>query len=84
MILKQHKGRDVVILDSTKYNEKMYDIIKYRTLQTTYNRSYYSRRTKDTKSFEKKNLNPQSQDTKDYTQQTQHQLDFMVQARYTY
>ena len=30
----------------------MYGIIKYRTLQTTYNRSYCSHRMKDTKSFE--------------------------------
>ena len=30
----------------------MYGIIKYRTLQTTYNRSYCSHKMKDTKSFE--------------------------------
>ena len=36
MILKQDEGRrGVVILDTTKYTEKMYGIIKYRRLQTT-------------------------------------------------
>ena len=61
----------------------MYGIIKYRTLQTTDNRSYCIRRVKDTKCFEKKNLNFQSKNTKDYNQQAQHQLDVTVQPRYT-
>ena len=86
MIVKQGEGRrGVVILDTTKYTEKMYGIIKYRTLQTadTTDPSAATEQ-KIQKVLRKRKSENRCQNTRDYTQQTQHQLDFTVQPRYTY
>ena len=79
VILKQDKGRGVVILDTTKH-------------MTLLNTERFKRLTTDpTAATEQKiqnvlrkiNLNSQSKNTKDYTQQAQHQLDFTVPPRCT-
>ena len=54
----------------------MYDVIKYRTFRKSYSRSYCSHREKDLK-------NSQSRNTKDFSLQAQHQLNFTVKPKYT-
>ena len=52
MILKQDKGRGVVILDATIYTDKLWHF-KHETFQKSYNIPYCSHREKLTKIFEK-------------------------------
>ena len=82
VILKQGKGRGVVILDTTKHTEKCMALLNTERFKrlTTDPTAAIERKIR----FEKnKNLNSQSKNTKDYTQQAQYQLDFTVQPRYT-
>ena len=52
MILKQDKVRGVVILDTTKYTEKLWHF-KHKTIQKHFVRFYCCYREKLTKSLEK-------------------------------
>ena len=81
MILKQDKGRGIVILGTTKYTEKCMALLNtehFKRLKQILLQPQNERHKKL-----KKNLNSQSKNTKDYTQQAQHQLDFTVQPSYT-
>ena len=56
-ILKQGKGRGVVILNTTKYTEKCMGLLNTKHFKkVTYNRSYCSHREKDTKNSEKNKI----------------------------
>ena len=83
IILKQDKGRGIVILDTNKYTKKCMALL---------NTERFKRLTTDPTAATERNIqrvlrkiksNPQSKNTKDYTQQAQDQLDFAVQPRYT-
>ena len=52
MILKQDKRRGVAILDTAKYNKKIWHF-KHKTFQKSYNIPYCNHKEKVTKSFEK-------------------------------
>ena len=81
-MLKQDKAWAVAMLDRTKYTESM-ELLNKKTLQKNYSRFCGSHREKDTKNFRKIKSEFSEQVYKDYTQLAQHQLDFIVQPKYT-
>lgn len=82
MVLKQDKGRGVAILDTAKYNEKYMALLHTERFQVTTDPTAATDK-KIQKVLRKLKTKFSGRNTKDYTKQAQHQLDYRVQARYT-